>query len=206
MTTTLEWATAKGVDVADVLPPVDGYDKPISHTAGNVARRTIILHSVAAAGYGVDRGPIVEWLNAESIWQHVSTNERRLLTGTDVPKTEFNDACWRQEAQWALLWAIAKIESLGLPTKTCDTSMLVDSIMPGLGESTDSFIASARMRPTGELLAEDDRVYNLHCYARQAHRENSMPTDLLYPVLFQRHHAFEWLTGDADWDAVRTDT
>lgn len=185
---------------------MDGYDKPISHTASDVARRVIILHSVAAAGYGVERELIVEWLTAESIWQHTSPNERRLLTQNYVTDDELKDARWRQEAQWALLWAITKIEFLGLPTKTSDTSRLVDSIMPGLGCSTAEFILSSILRSPGELLAEDARIYNLHCYARQASRQNTMPGDLVYPVLFERHYAFEWLMGDSDWDTVSIDT
>jgi hypothetical protein len=117
-----------------------------------------------------------------------------------------SDARWRQEAQWALLWAIRKVAALGLPTKTCDTGLLVDEIMPALGDSIDSLVRSAMLRPPAELLGEDDRTYNLHCYARVAFRDGTMPEDLVYAVLFQRHYAFEWLSGDDDWDDVTTDT
>ncbi len=78
--------------------------------------------------------------------------------------------------------------------------------MPALGDSIESFLLSAELRSPGELLAEDDRIYNLHCYARQAIRQGEMPEDLIYDVLFQRHYAFEWLNGDDDWDDVCTDT
>jgi hypothetical protein len=206
MATTREWAIENGVGVADVLPAVEGYDEPIPRTAEDVARRTIILHSIAATGYGVDAAEIVEWLTDESIWACASPAERQLLTASDAADEELSDARWRQEAQWALLWTINKIDFLGLPTGTCDTAQLVDSIMPGLGESIEPFVSSARLRPPGELLAEEDRTYNLHCYARQAPRKNAMPSDLVYGVLFQRHYAFEWLTGDVEWDDVRTDT
>ena len=77
--------------------------------------------------------------------------------------------------------------------------------MPTLGESIESFVSSAKLRTNRELLAEEDRVHNLHCYARQADRKNEMPDDLIYDVLYQRHYSFEWLSGD-EWDDAKMDT
>lgn len=206
MTTTEQWAVSLGIDPGTSLPAVADYDEPTPRTAQEVATRTVILHSVAATGYGVDPEPIVAWLRAQSIWQQASPAEQRLLEAADPPGQELSDARWRQEAQWALLWAINKVEGLGLPTQTCNTAALVDSIMPGLGESIESFVSSASLRLPGELLAENDRVYNLHCYARPAIRKNELPNDFVYPVLAQRHYAFEWLTSNDLWDDVQTDT
>jgi hypothetical protein len=78
--------------------------------------------------------------------------------------------------------------------------------MPALGESIDQFVSSAVLRPPAVVLGEDDRTYNLHCYARKAYRVGSMPDDLVYDVLFQRHYAFEWASGDEDGDDVTADT
>lgn len=206
MVTTKQWAVSKGIDAAEFLPADADYNEPTPRSAQEVATRTVILHAVAATGYGVDPEPIVEWLVEQSIWEHASAKEQFLLTATAPSDEELSEACWRQEAQWALLWAISKVDTLGLPTQTCDTGLLVDQIMPGLGESTDPFVSSARLRLPGELLVEDDRTYNLHCYARPALRQNSLPGDLIYPVLFQRHYAFEWLTSTDNWDDVRLDT
>jgi hypothetical protein len=82
----------------------------------------------------------------------------------------------------------------------------VDEIMPMLGDSIESFVSSAVLRSPSQLLGEDDRSYNLHCYVRKAYRTKTFPDDLIYDVLWQRHYAFEWLRGDDDWDDVRTDT
>jgi hypothetical protein len=206
MQKTREWAAAHGICVDDDVPPVEDYDRPYGRTAAEIAARTIILHCVAAAGYGVDSEDIIEWLQDESLWDQVSPNEQAFLAGENRSEDEILGARWRQEAQWALLWAIGHVESLGLATNTCDTARLVDEIMPGLGDPVDSFLSSAKLRQPAELLGEDDRIYNLHCYARQAYRKGMMPDDLVYGVLFQRHYAFEWLRGDEDWDDVRTDT
>jgi hypothetical protein len=78
--------------------------------------------------------------------------------------------------------------------------------MPPLGDSIDSFVSSAELRSPSELFGEDDRIYNLHSYARQAYQDGTIPGDLVYDVLVQRHCAFEWLGGDDDWDNVRMDT
>jgi len=206
MHNTKEWASSHGLCVADNVPPVDKYDEPHSRTAAAVASRTIVLHCVAAVGYGVDSKSVIDWLKDQSLWDMVSPNEKTFLCSEDPSDKQRSDARWRQEAQWALLWAIRKVAALGLPTKTCDTGLLVDEIMPALGDSIDLFVRSAMLRPPAELLGEDDRTYNLHCYARVAFRDGTMPEDLVYAVLFQRHYAFEWLSGDDDWDDVTTDT
>ncbi|XZE37221.1 DUF4272 domain-containing protein [Pirellulaceae bacterium SH501] len=101
---------------------------------------------------------------------------------------------------------MGKVEALGLPTQTCDTARLVDEIMPALGDSIDQFVSSAVLRSAAMVLGEEDRTYNLHCFVRKAYRNGSMPDDLIYGVLFQRRYAFEWLSGDEDWDNVTTDT
>jgi hypothetical protein len=206
MSKTKEWAASHGLCVEDTVPPVNDYNEPYKRTADEIANRTIILQCVAAVGYGVGPNPVMKWLRDQNLLEEVSPKERVFLSAENPSDNERIAARWRQECQWALLWTIQKIESLGLPTRYCDTARLVDDIMPALGEPIDRFVASAKLRPPSELLAEDDRVYNLHCYARQAYRANTMPEDLIYGVLFQRHYAFEWLNGDDDWDDVRTDT
>ncbi|WP_417382848.1 DUF4272 domain-containing protein [Gimesia sp.] len=206
MVKTKQWAASLGIDVEDALPAIADYNEPTPRTSQEIAIRTLILHAIAATGYGVDPGPIIEWLIDQSIWQYASPAEQALMKSTTPTDEILSEACWRQEAQWALLWAINKVDSLGLPTQTCDTGSLVDDIMPGLGDSIEQFVSSARLRQPGEILAENDRTYNLHCYARPAIRQGTLPDDLVYPVLFQRYYAFEWLTGTDLWDGVQTDT
>ena len=205
MTSTKDWAASHGVNVDNVVPPAEDYNEPSKRTDKEVAIRTIILHSVAAVGYGVDTQPIIDWLKDQDVWDHVSPNERAFFDNMSPSDKELSDARWRQEAQWALLWTITMIESLGLPTQTCDTGRLMDEIMPALGDSINPFVSSAKLRSPSQLLAEEDRTYNLHCYALQAYRAETMPDDLVYDVLFQRHYAFDWLNGE-NWDSIRCDT
>ena len=202
---TKEWATAHGVSVVESIPPADATEYEVHRSASDIAKRSIVLHAVAAVGYGVRPEPIIDWLKTEKIWNVASKDEERILTSDGLSYDTASEARWRQEAEWALLWMINKVASLGLPTSTCDTAKLVDEIMPSLGEPIATFVSSATLRSHGALLAEDDRVYSLHSYARAANRDGSTPDDLIYDVLYQRHYAFEWLNGD-DWDDIRVDT
>lgn len=206
---TRKWAKARGIDTQDFLPPIEDYDEPYKRNAEEVAVRTIILHAVAAAGHGVNREPIIEWLKIQSVWDQVSPREQTFLLSRKPSRLLEEDrigARWFQEAQWALLWTIQKVESIGLPIKTCDTTRLAKEIMPGLGDDIQSFISSAELRPSPILRAEDERVYKLHCEAQKAYELDAMPDDLIYAVSFQRCYAFEWLRSGDDWDNVKTNT
>lgn len=205
---TKEWAESLEIGTADILPPLENEGEPFKRTAGEVAVRTIVLHAVAAVGYGVEREPVNEWLQNQNLWPQVSPRELEFLLSKKPRKLLEQDrkgAQWLQEAQWALLWTIQKVSSLGLPTGTCNTIKMVDDIMPALGGSTTTFIASATLRPEPELLAEDDRISRLYNAAQEASLQNELPEDLIYGVLFQRRFAFQWLRGGDDWDDVKTD-
>jgi len=209
MTKTKEWAESHGINTADILPPVENDNTQYKQTAREVAVRAIILHAVAAAGYGIDRAPIIEWLKNQDLWTHVSPREQEFLLSNKPGKLLAEDrkgAQWLQEAQWALLWTIQKVASLGLPTGTCDTIKIIDEIMPGLGDDTKAIISSAELRPAPELWAEDDRIAMLYRSVQQASQQDEMPEDLIYGVLFQRRYAFEWVRNGDEWDEVKTDT
>lgn len=202
MTKTKEWAESLGIDTQDILAPVEGYVEPYKRTAGEVAVRTIILHGLVAAGDGINRNPIIEWFKDQDLWDHVSPREQTFLFSPRLVRSDIDGALWLQEAQWTLLWAIQKVESLSLPTKTCDSFRIVDKIMPMYGEETAPFISSAELRPASELRAEDERIYALYSHAQQANQEDKLPEDLVYGVLFQRNYAFRWLSSEDNWDDV----
>lgn len=207
MTDTKAWAASLDICIDASVPAVEGYSTAYSaRTVSEVAIRTVILQCVAAVGFGVNPAPVISWLRAEGLWDQVSPQERHLLSSEELSDQDRIGAQWRQEAQWALLWVIGRVESIGLPTSTCDTRRVVDEIMPALGGPVAPFVEAAVFRQPAELLAEIDRVYDLHCYARPAYREGRLPADLIYSVLYQRHYAFAWFEGEDDWDHVSVDT
>jgi Domain of unknown function (DUF4272) len=205
--TTKEWAQEYGISVEDTPPTVDGYSEPCPRSAREIAARVLILHAVVAVAFEVDPEPVVEWLHEQRVWDRVSPCEEAFLLCPDVTDEERNRFRGHQEAEWALLWAIGKVEAIGLPTRGCDTRRMVDEIIPALGSDIEGFLDSAELRPAGVLLAEDDRTYNLWCYANSAFREGEpLPSDLKWWVLYQRRYAFEWLDGQEDWDDVTCDS
>jgi hypothetical protein len=205
--TTEEWAQARGVWAEDAPASVGDDTEPCPRSAREIATRAVILQGVVAVAFEVDSEPVVEWLREQGVWHQVSPREAAFLLHPDVTDEQRNRFRWHQEAEWALLWAIGKVESLGLPTRGCDTRRLVDEIIPPLGSDIEGFLASARPRPPGVLLAEDDRSYNLWCCANSAARRGEpLPSDFKWWVLYERRYAFEWLDGMQDWDDVTCDS
>ena len=206
MTTTREWAASRGICVDDSVPAIAGYFEPYHRTARDVAIRAVVLHCVVATGYGVEPRPLVSWLRDEGIWDQVSPREQAFLTAESRSEKESGVFRWREEAEWALLWMVRKVDALGLPDHKCDTRRMCDDIMPPVGSPIGPFVDSAVLRPPAELLGEDDRIYDLHCRARKAHVAAPLPDDMIYTVLYQRHYAFDWVHFGDPWDEVQCDT
>ncbi|HKB03794.1 MAG TPA: DUF4272 domain-containing protein [Gemmataceae bacterium] len=205
MLSTKAWAKSLGISVESTPPTIEGYSKRCPRSARQIAIRAVILQGVVAVAAGVDPEPIVEWFHDERIWRNVTPGEKAFLKTTSCAEEQCNKFAWHQEAEWTLLWVIGKVESLGLPTHQCDTRKLVDEIIPALGSDIGPFVASAKVREPGVLLAEGDRTYDLWCHALKAQRNGKLPADLNLTVLYERRYAFEWLDGIQEWDDVRCD-
>ncbi len=202
---TKTWAKSLGISVAATPQAIKGYSKRYPRSARQIAIRAIILQGVVAVASKVNLEPIVEWFQDNRIWDSVTPEEKAFLNNPSPTKEQSNRLAWHQEAEWTLLWVISKVESLGLPTRGCDTRKLVDEIIPPLGSEIRDFLASAKVREPGVLLAEDDRTYDLWCYAHKARRKVELPRDLSWGVLYERRYAFEWLDGREEWDDVTCD-
>lgn len=206
MSTTKLWAESLNVSSEADLSPIPDYSRPYARDARQIAVRAVILQGVAAVAYNVEAQPIIEWFQGQAIWCEVTPQERAFILGSAHTESEQLHFRWKQEAQWTLLWMIHHVESLGLPTRCCDTRRLVDEIVPALGDDLQSFITQSELRSPGALLAEDDRTYDLWCYALAAQRRGErLPSDLNLGVLRERRYAFEWIDGNQEWDEVTCD-
>jgi hypothetical protein len=206
MLSTIEWAKSHRVPVEDILPSIEGQFELYPRTAHEVAIRAVILQGVVAVGYNVDPEPVIEWFHDQNIWNAVTPREKEFLQAATCPELQSNIFCAHQEAEWTLLWTIGKVEALGLPTHYCDTGRLVDEIIPALGSDIEPFLASATLRPSGVLLNEDLRTYNLWSHALVDRREKKpLPYDLNMTVLYERRYAFEWLDSRELWDNITCD-
>jgi hypothetical protein len=206
MSTTKRWAELLKVSSEADLSPIADYSQPYARTARQIAVRSIILLGVAVVAYEVEAQPIIEWFQEQAIWSDVTPDERTFILGSTHTEAEQLRFRWKQEALWTLLWMIHRVESLGLPIRCCDTRRLVDEIVPAIGDDLQGFITQSQLRSPGALLAEDDRTYDLWCYALAAQRRGeSLPSDLNLGVLRERRYAFEWMDGNQDWDEVTCD-
>jgi hypothetical protein len=205
MLSTETWARSLGLSVEPTPPTVEGYTKRCPRSSRQIAVRAVILQGIVAVALEVDPKPIIEWFREQRLWRSVTPDEKAFLHNPLPTKEQRSKFGWHMEAEWTLLWVIGKVESLGLPTKECDTRRLVDEIIPPLGSEIADFLAAARVREPGVLLAEDDRTYNMWCYAQKARRKRELPADLNWSVLYERRYAFEWLDGMQDWDDVTCD-
>jgi Domain of unknown function (DUF4272) len=201
---TSTWAKKLGVCPDETVPEVPGFSKRYARSTKEIAARCLILTGVIAVAEGCKAKPILNWFEEQGLAQHVSPDENRFFRARKRDERQCLKYQWHQEAEWTLLWLVRKVESLGLPTKQCDTGRIVDEIIPPLGGSVKKFMSSAKIRTAGEILAEDDRTYNLWCYVHQARRkEQSLPDDLNYSVLYERRYAFDWLNGYGEWDEIQ---
>ena len=206
--TTMGWAKSHNISILPTPPAIEDYNDPSNFTARQIGARALIVHGVVAVASGVNSEPVVEWLRDQGIWEFVSPNEKELLNDpTSLAEEVLNKFQWQVEAEWALLWVIGKVESLGLPTQQCDTRKLIDEIIPELGSDIEPFLKSAMLRSPGVLLAEEDRHYDLWCRYHQDRRKHRrlIPKDLEVSVLYQRQYAFGWLHGIEAWDDVECD-
>jgi hypothetical protein len=202
---TESWAKSLGLSVEATPPTVEDYSKPCPRSSRQIAMRALVLQGIVAVASKVDPEAITEWFREQRLWRSVTAEEKAFLENPLPTKEQRNKFGWHKEAEWTLLWVIGKVESLGLPTRECDTRRLVDEIIPPLGSEIADFLATATVREPGVLLAEDDRTYDLWCYAQKARRKGELPPDLNWSVLYQRRYAFEWLDGTQDWDDVTCD-
>lgn len=148
--TTEQWARSFDIATAPTPPAVGDYHEPCPFTAREVAVRAVVLHGVVAAACGVDPRPVAEWYANEGVWDAVSPKEEAFLLDPSVAsRDEMMALRWRQEAEWALLWVVGKVQHLGLPTRQCDTRRLVDEIAPALGSDLESFLAVGRVAHAG---------------------------------------------------------
>jgi hypothetical protein len=205
MHSTEDWAKSLGLSVEATPPTIEDYSEQCPRSSREIAVRALILQGIVAVAAEVDPDPIVEWFRDQHLWSGVTPEEKAFLTNPSPTKEERSKFGWHQEAEWTLLWVIGRVESLGLPTRECDTRRLVDEIIPPLGSEIADFLATAKVREPGVLLAEDDRTYNMWCYAQKARRKGELPTDLNWSVLYERRYAFEWLDGMQEWDDVTCD-
>ncbi len=197
----------RDVPINPTLPLVMLEDSDAVRETEDIARRAIVLLGVLAVGHEVPQSEVVDWLQAEGLWEAVSAAEKNLFGESDPPRQAIIDATWRAETLWVLLWSLGKVEELKYPTELCDLQILQDAL-PRIGQPTRAFIASATRRSDSVVLDATDMTYRIHWAIRDAQlKEEPAPAELNAGVVVERHYALNWLVYYADdWDDITTDT
>jgi hypothetical protein len=203
---TERYLRSEDVPINESLPLIEDSKKAKIRTAEAVAKRVVALYSVSARGNGIDQATVNDLLERSGATDYLSPSEREFIAGARPSQQLLANASWRLEAIWVLLWALGKIDTLELPTSTCNVQKLHESI-PEPNE-TAAFLASAKLRSVEEILDETDKIYRIHWAVRDAQLHGSRPPAGLDPsVVVERHYALNWLTWYAsEWDDVTTDT
>ena len=151
---------------------------------------------------------VAEWLKKEKLWNSVTPNEKKFLQNAKEEDQESLNYSWKLETLVPLLWSIGKLKNLQNLKKQCDSSE-IKKVMIFPPDSTTDFIKTAVLLPEKKILSEYEKVYDAHWKIRDAKIHNKkIPNGFDSGVVYERHYAFNWLTGymKQEWDDVTTDT
>jgi len=189
------------------LPPIEEENDVIVRSAVEIAKRIFILVYLGVYSEDGDRNEIIEFFKSEELWDSVSEYEKKLLLKEKLTEKDKINISWRSEGIYLLLWAINKIDHLGLPIDQCDIGTTLN-LLPNAFNSTKEFTQNAIVRTREEILDKSDLIYRLHWVIREAKLNNGeIPSNLDSSIIEEWHYAINWITYyDDNWDDILTDT
>ena len=110
------------------------------------------------------------------------------------------DISWREEALWALLWALKLVDDLP-PDELCGRDPFYERLAPGMDPSRGR--TDVTLRPLPEIATMLDFYYCLHWHARNAQYHGRLWNPKIAPgAVLERRRALEWLFQDVRWNDV----
>lgn len=187
--------------------PLIEEDETTIRAGRDISKRILILTYLNVIAEGGAKKKIVNFLKDERLWDDVSEGEKNLIKKHELTKQDKINLSWRSESIWLMLWAINKVEDLGLPATQCSVNEILDRL-PGFLAPTKEFIETATTRSTAEILNMSDLIYRIHWATRQAIlKREEAPVGLNDSIIYERHYAINWITCyEENWDKVTTDT
>ncbi len=189
------------------LPPIEEESEANIRTASDIAKRIFILAYLGVYSEDGDKDEIIGFFKSEELWDSVSEYEKKLLSKKKLTEKDTINISWQSECIYLMLWAINKIDNLGLPIDQCNIGEMLD-LLPNAFDSTKEFIQNATIRPTAEILDKSDLIYRLHWAAREADSKGEdIPGNIDTGIIQEWHYAINWITYyDENWDDILTDT
>ena len=191
-----------------VLPLHSDEDFDWIRDAHDVAAR---CHAIAAALALQQKAPparirgalrdndLVRWLAASEL-RFLRHLEGEVDMGRDELHRTTVDISWREEALWALMWALELVDDLP-PDQLCGQDPFYERLAPDMDPARG--LADVALRPLAEIVAMLDFYYCLHWHARKAQYHGDVWDYGIAPgVVLERRRALEWLFQDVPWDDV----
>lgn len=200
----------RSLTAAASLPPVIAESEVELRSASAVAERVMALFAVGVRAESLaSKSPMScdEIMQRLGLSEHaLSPAERKFIVDRTPTQKDIVQFGWCYECAYTLAWAVGVIDTLPFPNAICHVELIAQKLLK-LG--INGIQASARLRPTAELLDCLDLHQRLHWIVRQAQVEKKTAPGPLEPgVILERHRAMNWLVQfeGADWDDVDTPT
>ncbi|WP_221621909.1 DUF4272 domain-containing protein [Variovorax sp. KBW07] len=181
----------------------------VPRTAEQVAQRLLALIAVvwrANASEEIAQQGIA-WAREHGIDAFLSPQELRFVFNAQrPPQQDLVNFGWRAEAMLPMAWALGAIPTLPPSHRRADIWKI--PLVQQARQSPADFIASASLRPDGEVSDEEHRLLDEHWHVRDAQlRRQPIPSGLDAGIVLERRYALSWMVGyGKNWDEVPTDT
>lgn len=202
-------------DLPPHFPPLSEEEVATLRPVADVVARCDAIAAALAVAEGVPAENVMEILRTHGIDRWLAGPERDLvdhrLGERVLPEDELRSVeaamSWRQEAVWALVWALGLIEELR-PDAFCGSA--ADGYQRMRPAAPDATVpAGVALRPREELAAELDFLFCLHWHARERrlHGQPQLAADPFREgMVEERRRAVEWLFTDEEWEEISLDT
>ena len=196
---------SKGVPIDPALPTMDCSVDLAPRRKQDIALRALCVLMTAIKADRMHQTMVLRVVRQYGLAAYFSPSEKNFIRELDPPNAAKMQFSWRYESAWVLLWALGYVEKLESPAHRCDSDFAVGSMRE---KTRQSFIAEASLRPLEQILDQADLAYRYRCSLVQTATEDGSPSvNLNAPIVFARHHAFNWLIrySDRDWDEAAAD-
>jgi len=194
-------------------PEYLNFDQKQFATPREVGCRIMILLAIAyTIQDSTKKKGIINWLQKEDIWSHVSNKEIIYLHSVAVKQDELMDLSWKLEAAYMLAWTLGLVKEKPIPGQETSEAQISDLIrnLPALGDELGPFLGRLAFRDAAEIYDE-----NIFYELSTAHFRDTLfaggksRADIHVPASFERHLALNWLRrfmNVSDWDNTDTST
>ncbi len=193
---------SEGLPVDPGLPPIELADDFVLPRKEEIAIRLLCVLMTAIKADRMHQTMVLRVIRQYGLAACFSPLEKSFIRTLDPASSEKERFSWRYESAWVLLWVLGYVDSLGSPVARCNADFAVDCMRD---RNRQSFIDDAKLRPLDQILDQADLVYRYRCALADASAaKNRPPADLNATIVFERHHAFNWLVrySDRGWDDV----